>query len=340
MAMQGGLALLGLVAAYATWQRPKETQKAERALVLSASKQSLEKLHFDDGTRFVEVAKVAGSEPRLWVALGFLEGRRPVFDAGVAQVDADAGVSRMAAVPPPEPPPNRKVLASERADTLFARFMPFDATRALGTQPKEKLDELGLVGSERHLEVTVAGQAHQFLVSKPSHGMIGSYVQDEKSQEVYLVQSSIFSELDPASQLLVDRRLHLFKQPEFDHFSVAFEGKTVEYVQENANVPSATKVAKASQPEKPDELAKNWHDKVWNRLVVTEVLGQGELPKAGEPKVALKLVYLARGKEKGWLELGRDPSKGVWARTENTASWVGVHQGAEETIQEAKHLVE
>ena len=338
MATQGGLALLGLVAAYATWQRPKETQKAETALVLSATKQSLEKLRFDDGARFVEVAKVTGSEPRLWATLGFLEGKRPVFDAGVPLIDA--GVSKVAAAPPVELPPNRTMLASERADTLFTRFMPFEATRALGPQPQEKLDELGLIGSDRHLEVTVAGQAHRFLVSKPSHGMIGSYVQDEKSQAVYLVQSSLFSELDPGSQLLVDRRLHLFKQSELDHFSITLDGKTVEYVQENANVPATAKVAKASQPEKPDEMAKNWHDKVWNRLVVTEVLGKGELPKAGEPKLALRLEYSAQGKQKGWLELGVDPAKGVWARTENTASWVGVHQGVEETITEAKHLVD
>ena len=41
-----------------------------------------------------------------------------------------------------------------------------------------------------------------------------------------------------------------------------------------------------------------------------------------------RLEYSAQGKEKGWLELGVDAAKGVWARTENTASWVGVHQGA------------
>jgi hypothetical protein len=341
MAIQGGLALFGLVAAYATWQRPKETRKAETVLILSASKQSLEKVRFDDGARFVEVAKVTESEPRLWASLGFLEGKRPVFDAGVPAPDeADAGVSRMPRAPPPEPPPNRTVLASERADALFARFQPFEATRALGVQPTAKLDELGLVGSERHLVVTVSGQVHRFLVSKPAHGLIGTYVQDEKSREVYLVQSSIFSDLDPASLLLVDRRLHTFKQADVERFTLTFEGKTVEYVQQDANVPAATKVARASQPDKPDELAKNWHDKVWNRLVVTEVLGQGEQPKAGAPKVGLRLEYEGRGGKKGWLELGLDPKQGVWARSENTASWVGVHQGTEETMLEAKRLVE
>ena len=337
----GGLASLGLIAAYATWQRPKESQKTETALVLTASKQSLEKVHFDDGARFVDVVKTTDSEHSLWVTVGFLEGKRPVFDAGVPSAGGgDAGVVVRAPVPPPEPPPNRTMPASERADTLFGRFMPFEATRALGLLSREKLEELGLTGSERHLEVTVAGQARRFLVSKAVHGLIGSYVQDERTQEVYLVQSSMFSELDPASLLLVDRRLHTFKPTDFDRFSVSFEGKTVEYVEESTGAPPVVKVARASQPDKPDEMAKNWHDKIWSRLVVTEVLGKGELPKAGEPKVGLRLEYLGRGNRKGWLELGQDPAKGMWARSENTASWVGVHQGGEEMMLEAKRLVE
>jgi len=322
MAIQGGLALVGLVAAYTTWQRPKDTRKAETVLILSASKQSLEKVRFDDGARFVEVSKVTESEPRLWTSLETAEELGKDLKARLEMT---------------------QTVASERADALFARFQPFDATRALGAQPTAKLDELGLVGSERHLVVTVSGQAHRFLVSKPAHGLIGTYVQDEKSQEVYLVQSSIFSDLDPASQLLVDRRLHTFKQADVERFTVTFEGKTVEYVQQDASVPATTKVARASQPDKPDEMAKNWHDKVWNRLVVTEVLGQGEQPKAGAPNVGLRLEYAGRGGsggKKGWLELGLDPKQGVWARSENTAGWVGVHQGTEETMLEAKRLVE
>lgn len=341
MAIQGGLALAGLVAAYVTWQRPKEAQRADSVLVLSATKQSLEKVRFDDGTRFIEVQRVAAPEPRLWVSLGFLEGKRPALDAGVPGLtDPDAGVSRMPAAPPPAPPPDRTLLASERADTLIGRFIPFEATRALGRLSKEKLEELGFGGTERTLQVTVAGQTHRFRVAKPERGLIGSYVEDEETRDVYLVQSSIFTELDPASTLLVDRRLHAFRQSDFDAFTVSAGGRSVGFVQKDANVPATAKVARASQPDKPDEMAKNWHDKIWSRLVVTEVLGKGELPKAGAPKVGLRLEYGAGGKDKGWLELGVDPAKGLWARSENTASWVGLHQGAEEVLEEARRLLE
>ncbi len=342
-AVQGALAVAGLIAAYVTWQRPKESVKSEATItVVNASKQTLEQLHFDDGTRFVEVAKKLEGEPRLWVTSGFLPGKTPPpFDAG-APVVIDGGVDAgfISVSPPPEPPPTREVLANERADNLLQRFMPFEASRALGVLSSEKLDELGLAGSERHLTLTVAGQARTFVVSKPLSGIIGSYVQDTRSGEVFLVQSSIFNELDPNSQLLIDRRLHAFKQSDFDAFTLTIEDKKVDFVQTNAEVSATAKVARAASPEKADELAKNWHDKILNRLVVTEVLGKGELPKQGEPKVALRLDYTSHGAKKGWLEIGFDPRKGTWARSENTASWVSIHQGSEEIALEATRLVQ
>lgn len=341
-AVFGALALGGLLAAYLTWQRPKDSVKADAVVVLSATKQSLDAVHFDDGTRFVEVKKHTDGETRWWVTLGFLPGKTPVVDAGTAVVAMDGGTDAgvlQVSVKPAEPLPTREMPANERAETMLLRFMPLEATRALGSLPNEKLDELGLVGSLRHLEVTFGGQLKRYTVGKPIPGIIGSYLQDEKG-EVYLVQSTMFNELDPASQVLIDRRLHAFKQAEFDHLTLTLEGKTVDFVQTNAEITQTAKLARASSPEKADELAKNWHDKLWSRTVVTDVLGRGELPKAGTPKVALRLDYSQRGAKKGWLELGFDPGGSTWARSENTASWVGVHQGTEETIAEAKRLLE
>lgn len=340
-AIQGGLALIGLIAAYLTWQRPQEESKADLVTVVSATKQSLDRVHFEDGTRFLDVVRHTEGTPRLWVTLGFLPGKTPVFDAGVPAV-LDGGVDGGALVkvtPPPEPPPTRETLANDRADSLFAKFTPLEAQRALGTLSKDKLDELGLVGSERKLDVYVAGAPRSFVVSKPVSGIIGSYAQDTKTGEVFLLQSSVFSELDPSSSLLVERRPHAFKQAEFDRFVVKVDGKEAEFVQTNAEIPQTAKVARASSPDKPDEMAKNWHDKIWNRLIVTEVLGKGELPKAGEPKVQLRLEYSGRGSPKGWLEIGADPAGSTWMRSENTASWVSVHQGAEELVLEAKKII-
>lgn len=343
VSIYGALAVVGLLAAYFTWQRPKETVKADQVVVVDATKQSLEKVHYDDGTRFIDVARRAQPEARLWVTLGYLPGKAPVVDAGMAVEVLDGGAPDGGALPvtvkAPEPPPTRTTKANERGDTLWARFTPFTGTRALGVLPDAKLDELGLVNSGRTLELTIAGTTRRYVASKPVSGIIGSYVMDEKTKEVFLLPTTVFSELDPASSLLVDRRLHTFKQAEFDAFTVTVDGQTGDFVQTGAEIPTTAKVAKKASPDTPDEMAKNWHDKIWNRLIVTEVLGEGELPKAGEPKVALRVDYRLKGAPNGWLELGFDANAATWARTENTASWVSIHQGSDQLVLEAKKVI-
>jgi hypothetical protein len=338
-ALQGGLAVAGLIAAYVTWQRPKESVKAESVVIVDATKNSLERVRYEDGTRVVTLEK----KDRFLVTLAFLEGKRPqAFDAGISLTEVDGGVDGgtiVATVKPPEPAPDRTVYANDRADTVWVKLTPFEGSRALGKLSNEKLDEVGLTSTNRRLELQVAGLTHRFLISRPVSGLIGNYAQDEKSGEVFLISSSLFNDLDPNSQVLVDRRLHLFKPTEFDAFVVKSEGKEVAFVQTGADIPQTAKVARAATPDKADELAKNWHEKIWNRLIVTEVLSENELPKAGAPTVMLRLEYSLKGKPKGWLELGMDRSKSTWARSENTPSWVAVHQGSEEIILEGQKLI-
>jgi hypothetical protein len=343
-ALQGGLALAGLVAAYVTWQRPKDSGKAESVVIVDASKKSLERVRYEDGTRVVEVEK----KDRLLVTLAYLPGKRPVFDAGVPTpppaptLGPDGGVVDAGTpVTPPkpiEPLPDRTVFANDRADTVWTKLTPFEGTRALGTLPKEKLDEVGLTGSERKLELTVAGQKRRFTISKPLSGLVGSYAQDESNGNVFLISASLFNELDPNSQLLVDRRPHLFKPTEYDAFKITGNGKSADFVSTGFDIPATARVARAATPDKNDELAKNWHEKLWNRLIVTEVLAAGEVPKAGEPAVRLRVDYTLKGQPKGWIELAQDPTGGTWMRSENTPGWVSVHQGTEELIIEGLKL--
>ena len=104
---------------------------------------------------------------------------------------------------------------------------------------------------------------------------------------------------------------------------------------------------------KPDDLAKNWHDKVW-RMMVSEVLGKGELPPSGTPEVACKIEYKWHGKAKGFVELGRVTPAPVasnvstptppaaqpegWARSEHTAGWDKLPATAEEAIKECSKV--
>jgi hypothetical protein len=343
-AIQGGLAVVGLLAAYVTWQRPKETKTNDTAVVVDASKQSLQKIHYEDGVRFLELTRTTDDEPRTWVTQGFLPGQPAALDAGLTQVvldggAPDGGAAMLVNLKPPEPTPTREVKGNERADTTWQRFAPLEATRALGVQPNDKLKELGLDDERRRLDVTVAGTARHFTVSKPQAGVFGTYLRENSSGQVYLMTGSMFSDLDPSAQVLIDRRLHTFKLADIDKVTVKADDRSVDLVVTNADIVQTMKVARASTPDKPDELVKNWYDKTWNRIVVTEVLGKGELPKAGEPKVMMRLEYSSHGKPKGFLEIAEDLKMFWWAKSENTAGWVAVHQNVEDLVAEAKKQV-
>ncbi len=345
----GALAVTALGAAYLTWQRPKETKTDNTVKVLEASKTSLTRIRYEDGTRFTEVTRVVGdSEPVVWLRQGFIEGKAPVFDAGTpgaadAGALSDGGVApAVVQAPPPVVPPTRELRGNERSEKTWEKFTPFEAVRALGQLSDAKLKELSLDQSPKLLTLTVAGTEHQFRVSNPSAGFVGQYVLDLKTKEVYLLSGGALSEIEPSSTTLVDRRLHAFKQPDFDAFTVALpDGQKREFVQTDANIPQTAKVAPKASPDKPDEFAKNWHDKIWNRMIVTEVLGKGEVPPRGEPQLLLKVEYFQKGRPKGWVEIGRAPQEAtlMFARSENTAGWVALHTGVEEMTIEAKKVV-
>jgi hypothetical protein len=336
-AVNGALAVAGLLAAYATWQRPKETSNNDNVTVLEATKSTLGRIRYEDGARILEVFQVEG-EKAVWLRQEQLPGTLTrVAPPNSLQEDGgafDAGVVPEARPAPIEPP--REMRGNERADALLLRFTPFEAVRALGKLAADKQKELGLEGTVRKLTITVSGQPHVYAVSNPQPGMVGTYLRDEKDGTVYLLTGSLMSELEPSSQALIDRRLHTFRAPDFDEFVIGYDGSKHAYLQKDAEIPQTMKVAAKATPDKPDDLVRNWHDKVWNRLIVTEVLGKGELPKAGEPKVEMRIDYLARGSSKGFIELAKSGAGDLWARTENTASWVGLHTGTDDVIAEAK----
>jgi len=349
-AVMGALAVTALGAAYLTWQRPKEAKSDNTVKVLDASKTSLTKIRYEDGTRFTEVTRTVGDgDPVIWLKQGFMEGKAPVFDAGTPS-SADAGTladggaaPAVVQAPPPVVPPTRELRGNERSEKAWEKFTPFEAVRALGQLSDAKLKELSLDQSPKLLTLTVAGTDHQFRVNNPQAGFVGQYVLDLKTKEVYLLSGGTLSEIEPSSTTLVDRRLHAFKQADFDAFTVTLpDGQKKEFVQTDANIPQTAKVAAKATPDKPDEFAKNWHDKIWNRMIVTEVLGKNEKPPAGEPQVALKVEYFFKGKPKGWVEIARVPQVAtmMFARSENTAGWVALHTGVEEMTLEAKKVVE
>jgi hypothetical protein len=349
-AVQGGLAVLGLVAAYATWQRAPEVG-AEDVVILDLSKGDVEKVRFEDNTRWVEIVRGKDSKgaPE-WIRFGTRTPPAPdagtLPDGGVARPDggagaADGGTAVAASTPPPPKPsqPDRELKGNELADKLLERFTPMRGSRALGALDKGKLKELGLEDSPRRMEVFARGKSHPFTISSASVSPGAPYVLNQQDSKVYLVSASLVSDLEAASSRLVDRRLHTFTQKEVDAVTLAVGDKKREFVQTANENGIVTKVAPKEAPDKADDFAKNYLEKIW-RLIPVDLLGKGEAPATGEPTLQLRLEYLAKGKPLGWLELAKGPSQELYARSEHTASWIKTHLSADEALADSKKLAE
>jgi hypothetical protein len=221
--------------------------------------------------------------------------------------------------------------------------------RALGTLKADKLKELGLDAPKKKLELTARGVKHTFDIGASPYGVSDPYVKDEQDGRVYVFGGGVINDLDSAGTRLVDRNLHAFKPGDYDTVTVSAGGKSKTLQAPQAENQFAAKLINPKTG-KPDDLAKNWHDKVW-RMMVTDVLGKGEQPTTGTPEVACKVEYSWHGKPKGFVELGRiapppvasnvpAPAGAVeaWARSERTASWDKLPANADDVIKECSKV--
>jgi hypothetical protein len=332
-ALQGGLAALGLIAAYTTWQRAPEHRAGEVTLV-DATQNDLRKIRYQDD----------GAKPPKWVELE----RRQESDGAHVWMRTSPRV-----IDPKHQDvlsPEREVRGNEAANKLFDKFAPLRATRALGVLAADKLKEVGLDVSKKRLEVTASGSTHAYTIGASPFGVSDPYVKDEADGKVYVLGGGVTSDLDSAAIRLVDRDLHSWKPTEFDGLTITFGDKKRELFRAPTESPTQFKLA--SKSGRTDDLAKNWHDKVW-RMLVTDVLGKGETPKNGEPVVVMRIDYTQHGRSRGFLEVARvaakppeptastsspppPPQPGeVYARTEHTAGWVKIGGNVEDLLREA-----
>ena len=331
-AIQGALAGVALLAAFATWQRAPEAPGAGNEVVaLDLGKSDLLAVRLRTPEATVEVKR---DGEVVWVHSAPVPKPppAPAADAGTA---ADAGVPPFT---PPPPPPPRDMKGNDLAEKALQKFAPMRALRSLGKLPPEKLKEMGLDQPKRTLTVVErGGQEHAFKVGNAMPGAGSPYLQGADGT-VYLVASTVISQLEGASTQLVDRRVHAFKQQEVEGLLVKAGDKQRELVQTMGDQ-GAVRVASKKTPDKPDDFARNWADKVW-RLMSVEVLGKGETPAAGEPKVEGRLEYLRRGKPLGFVDLARGASGELYLRSEHTAGWVKAHRRADEVLGEIKKVLE
>jgi len=342
LSVQAGLALLGLAVAYATWQREPERAAGE-VVVVDSTKAELGAVHYEDENGSVDVQRrtVAG-ETGPWLHIEDKTPVRPVQKPGQ-----------------PPPPPSaakphapRDLRGDEPAEKLLGQFAPFRSPRAFGALDAKKLKELGLDDAKKKLVITARGEKREFVIGQPPQSSGESYLRDTKDGRVYLMPRALLADLQGASHRLVDRRMHAFKVPDFNRVMITAGGKSRTFVVTNGQDANAYKLAPAESPDKPDEQARNWHEKVW-RLFPSELLGSGELPAAGAPKVVVRVDYQDGTRSVGWLEIGKvelpstvpesisaapaPASFETYARTEHTAGWVKVNNDPN-GVQDAEKL--
>lgn len=348
-AIQGGLAVVALIAAYVTWQREPERAPGE-VVIVDATRSELRKVRFDDGVKWVELWREDdqtwlrhGTRPQEPKAQANADGGTAVADGGTAIAAAgaaDGGTPRVE-VPPPTTKliaiADRQVKGNEAATRLLERFTPLRGNRALGVLPQEKLKELGLTETTRSLELTLGSGVRAFKVSSANALLSAPYLLDAKDQRVYLVPGSLISDLDAATSRSVDRRLHTFAEPEYDAATVKIGDAERAFVQTGATV-ADLRIAPKATPDKPDEFARNWLHRVF-ALVPSEVFGKGEVPPGGEPKLEGRIEYARGGKPIGFIELATGEKNALLVRTEHSAGWVRVQIGAPELVADGRRIV-
>jgi hypothetical protein len=345
LAVQSGVAVLGLVVVYATWQRAPE-QAPGAVTVIDASKSDVTLIHFEDEASAVDLTRGdTGDEAGVWLHL---------VTKPKAETKPDPKDPKAAAKPEPKPtppPPPRDLPGAENAKKLYEQFAPLVSLRAFGALDAGKLKELGLDNPKRKLEVTVKGAVRRYDIGQPSVQTAGeAFLRDTRDGRVYLMPRNILSELQNASHM-VDRRLHTFDLTDFDRIKLTAGGKSKEFVQLGRESRATAGFAAAKTPDKRDQTAKNWHDSLW-RIFPTELLGKGEQVPGGKPTVALRVDY-ADGKDSvGWVEIARAegvapagavsedaaPKGELYIRSEHTAGWNKIPSGGQ-LIPDAEKLI-
>jgi hypothetical protein len=365
--IQGALAFVGLGAAYATWQREPERAPGE-VVVLDARKDDVTKVRFEDDKQWVEVTRGArdpGEEkPTIWIKVA-------AHEQGKDKI------------------PERELRGNDQSARLLEGFAPLKAARALGAVEPGKLKEFGLAAPDapardggapatppswkkRTVTVTVRGQARVFTFGTPQ-GLYASYLKDEADGRVYLLSGTLMTDLENAGTRMVDRTIHGFKVADVDAITVEAAGKKRELAVTAGEAVNSVKLASKATPDKPDETAKNWHEKLF-RAFPTDVLGKGEKPPTGEPQSVLKVAYAAHGASKGFLEIGKlmvtppapppppmrppiapgpngpknpkaappptppAPQPEYWGRSEHTAGWVKLGYGTDDLVKESEKI--
>jgi hypothetical protein len=311
VALQGTLALAGLVAAYFTWQRGPELAPGE-VFVVDIGKNDLTGVRFED------------QEKSTWVELGRMSDQGGSFTSVRLSAHEKPATGKDQA---PSKIPERLVRGSEAADKLFASFAPWRASRDLGVLSPARLKDLALDTTKKRITLTLRSGARTFTIASAPAGGSEPYLRDEATGHVYLVSRSFLSDFQVAASLLVERHLHGFKIEEADRLVIRRGNKKKEFLVTRGD--DGVRLSPLHSPDKPDSALRTWHQRAFS-LWPVDVLGKDETPPEGAPQPALRIDYSLRNRPLGFLEVAKvaavsSSAEGakdtLFAHSEQTLGW-------------------
>jgi len=324
VALQGGLALVGLVAAYLTWQRQPELQAGE-VFVLDITKNELGKLRFED------------EEAKTWAEMQTEHDDNGSFVAlrlSRRELPASKTPAPASAPTADKSTPERLLRGSEAAKTLYERFAPLRATRALGVLDAGKLKDLGLAAAKKHITVSTRSGQRVFDIAPAPLGGSDPYLRDQTDGRVFVISRSILNDFQAAATSLVEHHLHNFRLEDADRVTMTAGATKKEFRVARSADGHGAEIAEAATPDKPDATARAWQERVFG-LWPSESLGKDETPAEGEPLTKLRIEYFTRGRSLGWVVVAEAPGspmesvsstaaarkKTFYAKSEYTLGW-------------------
>jgi len=330
--LQGLLALLGLIAAYLTWQR-EPSPDARRSVVIDTNKRSLEKIRYEEGSQWVELTS-SDDGKTVWARFSGKEGSTMALPSGHPVVQTAI--------------PQREVRGNDSAQSMWNRFAPLTASRALGVLDDETLEAVRLKKAKRRLVVTHNGRTSAFALTAPPTGASAPYIRSEDDGQVFVVAPQILNDFKAAKSNLIERRLHDFVMTDVDEVVIAAGDREQTFAYRRAEDGVGGNLFPKGQVAQ-DQTASNWHTRIF-ALFPAEVLGRDEPFPDGEPNQALRIEYRYRGDVLGFVELahsgdaqaapepGATPRSQALARTEFTAGWVRLGVEAQALLSEGRLL--
>jgi hypothetical protein len=337
VAVQGGLALVALVAAYFTWQREAELAPGE-VVVVDINKGELTSVRFEDLERstWVELGR-ASDEGEPFVSVHLSPQDEPKKPTGAKE--PTIAVNKI---------PDRIVRGSDAAEKLFASFAPLRASRGLGVLSPDKLKDLGLATPKRRITLNLRNGKRTFGIAPAPPGGAEPYLRDELDGRVYVVGRSMLSDFGSATSLLVERHAHAFRLEEADRMIVTLGKIRREFLISKGE--DGVRLAPPGAPDKPDSAAKTWHDRVFSVWPI-EVLGKDEVPAEGSPQLELHVDYSARGRRLGFTEIAKattmsssgesekDVKDTLYARSERSLGWFKLSSDAATMLSDAEKIL-